>query len=79
MTTRFRAAVLRSYEKPFTVEEVALHEEPADGEILVGSRAAGCAGPTSRSVVRQAGHRSRPCSVTRARGSWWGQAARTPA
>lgn len=40
MTTRFRAAVLRSYEKPFTVEEVALHEEPADGEILV--RIAGC-------------------------------------
>ncbi|MFE0033080.1 NAD(P)-dependent alcohol dehydrogenase [[Kitasatospora] papulosa] len=40
MTKRFEAAVLRSYEKPFAVEEVALHEEPADGEILV--RIAGC-------------------------------------
>lgn len=32
---RFRAAVLRSYESPFTVEEVVLGTGPAAGEILV--------------------------------------------
>lgn len=32
---RFQAAVLRSYEDPFTVEEVALRTEPAAGEVLV--------------------------------------------
>lgn len=37
---RFRAAVLRSYDAPFTVEEVALRTEPAAGEILVA--VAGC-------------------------------------
>jgi threonine dehydrogenase-like Zn-dependent dehydrogenase len=40
MTVRFQAAVLRSYEDPFAVEEVTLHTEPADGEILV--EIAGC-------------------------------------
>ncbi|XMN04852.1 NAD(P)-dependent alcohol dehydrogenase [Streptomyces griseobrunneus] len=37
---RFGAAVLRSYEDPFAVEEVMLKSGPADGEILV--RIAGC-------------------------------------
>ncbi|MEU6539030.1 NAD(P)-dependent alcohol dehydrogenase [Streptomyces sp. NPDC047000] len=37
---RFRAAVLRSHEDPFTVEEVALRTEPAAGEVLV--EIAGC-------------------------------------
>ncbi|WP_432051614.1 NAD(P)-dependent alcohol dehydrogenase [Streptomyces xiamenensis] len=38
---RFRAAVLRAYEGPFTVEEVALRAEPAAGEILVEIAGAG--------------------------------------
>ncbi|MEU7473520.1 NAD(P)-dependent alcohol dehydrogenase [Streptomyces sp. NPDC044984] len=37
---RFQAAVLRSYENPFTLEEVALRTEPAAGEVLV--EIAGC-------------------------------------
>ncbi|MGC5038581.1 NAD(P)-dependent alcohol dehydrogenase [Streptomyces sp. DT190] len=37
---RFQAAVLRSYEDPFTVEEVELRAEPAVGEVLV--EIAGC-------------------------------------
>ncbi|MEU9757281.1 NAD(P)-dependent alcohol dehydrogenase [Streptomyces althioticus] len=32
---RFQAAVLRAYDAPFTMEEVALQTEPAVGEILV--------------------------------------------
>lgn len=41
MTTRFRAAVLRSYEEPFAVEDVVLDTEPAPGEILVEIAGAG--------------------------------------
>ncbi|MFF3484102.1 NAD(P)-dependent alcohol dehydrogenase [Streptomyces sp. NPDC002701] len=37
---RFQAAVLRAYEDPFTLEEVALRTEPAAGEVLV--EIAGC-------------------------------------
>ncbi|NDZ99493.1 alcohol dehydrogenase catalytic domain-containing protein, partial [Streptomyces sp. SID10116] len=38
---RCRAAVLRSYEDPFTVEDVLLRTEPAPGEILVEIAGAG--------------------------------------
>lgn len=40
MTMRFGAAVLRSYDSRFAVEEVILNTGPADGEILV--KIAGC-------------------------------------
>lgn len=57
MTTRFGAAVLRSYEKPFTLEEVVLNTGPADGEILV--RIAGCGMCRTDLAVRRSAGRSR--------------------
>ncbi|MFE7622428.1 MULTISPECIES: NAD(P)-dependent alcohol dehydrogenase [unclassified Streptomyces] len=56
MTTRFRAAVLRSYEGPFAVEEVALGTEPAAGEILV--EIAGCGMCRTDLAVRRSAGRS---------------------
>jgi aryl-alcohol dehydrogenase len=53
---RFRAAVLRSYEKPFTVEEVALRTDPAPGEILV--EIAGCGMCRTDLAVRRSAGRS---------------------
>ncbi|MDQ1033924.1 aryl-alcohol dehydrogenase [Streptomyces sp. V3I8] len=56
---RFQAAVLRSYEDPFTVEEVALRTEPAVGEILV--EIAGCGMcRTDLAVRRSAGNSPLP-------------------
>ncbi|URM92837.1 NAD(P)-dependent alcohol dehydrogenase [Streptomyces sp. MRC013] len=51
---RFRAAVLRSYEKPFTVEEVVLRTGPAVGEILVEIAGTGMC-RTDLAVRRSAG------------------------
>lgn len=56
MTTRFQAAVLRSYEEPFTVEEVALRTDLAAGEILV--EIAGCGMCGTDLAVRRSGGRS---------------------
>jgi aryl-alcohol dehydrogenase len=56
MTMRFRAAVLRSYEAPFAVEEVTLRTEPADGEILV--EIAGCGMCRTDLAVRRSAGRS---------------------
>ncbi|WP_234430768.1 NAD(P)-dependent alcohol dehydrogenase [Streptomyces sp. NRRL F-4489] len=56
MTLTFSAAVLRSYESPFTVEDVALHEGPAEGEILV--RIAGCGMCRTDLAVRRSAGRS---------------------
>ncbi|MFE9411562.1 NAD(P)-dependent alcohol dehydrogenase [Streptomyces sp. NPDC006704] len=53
---RFRAAVLRSYEGPFTVEEVALRAAPAVGEILV--EIAGCGMCRTDLAVRHSAGRS---------------------
>ncbi|MDQ0983091.1 NAD(P)-dependent alcohol dehydrogenase [Streptomyces sp. V2I9] len=53
---RFGAAVLRSYEDPFTVEEVVLHSGPADGEALV--RIAGCGMCRTDLAVRRSAGRS---------------------
>ncbi|MEU9795944.1 NAD(P)-dependent alcohol dehydrogenase [Streptomyces sparsogenes] len=53
---RFGAAVLRSYESPFTVEEVILSAGPADGEILV--RIAGCGMCRTDLAVRRSAGRS---------------------
>lgn len=79
MTTRFGAAVLRSYESRFALEEVVLTTGPADGEVLV--RIAGCGMCRTDLAVRRsaAAHRCRPCSATRGPESWWGPAARPPA
>lgn len=52
----FPAAVLRSYEGPFAVEEVALRTEPAAGEILV--RIAGCGMCRTDLAVRRSAGRS---------------------
>ncbi|MFF0728610.1 NAD(P)-dependent alcohol dehydrogenase [Streptomyces sp. NPDC004134] len=51
---RFRAAVLHSYESPFTVEEVVLRAEPAAGEILVEIAGTGMC-RTDLAVRRSAG------------------------
>ncbi|MGA6157131.1 NAD(P)-dependent alcohol dehydrogenase [Stenotrophomonas sp. NPDC087984] len=56
MTKRFGAAVLRSYESPFAVEEVSLGAGPADGEILV--RIAGCGMCRTDLAVRRSAGRS---------------------
>lgn len=53
---RFGAAVLRSYEDPFTVEEVILNAGPADGEVLV--RIAGCGLCRTDLAVRRSAGRS---------------------
>ncbi|MEU6977846.1 MULTISPECIES: NAD(P)-dependent alcohol dehydrogenase [unclassified Streptomyces] len=56
---RFRAAVLRAYEEPFTVEEVALRAEPAPGEVLVAVAGAGMC-RTDLAVRRSAGRSPLP-------------------
>ncbi|MFF7635084.1 NAD(P)-dependent alcohol dehydrogenase [Kitasatospora sp. NPDC008050] len=53
---RFGAAVLRSYESRFSVEEVVLHEGPAEGEVLV--RIAGCGMCRTDLAVRRSAGRS---------------------
>ena len=53
---RFGAAVLRSYESPFAVEEVVLDAGPAEGEILV--RIAGCGMCRTDLAVRRSAGRS---------------------
>ncbi|MEU3448830.1 NAD(P)-dependent alcohol dehydrogenase [Streptomyces thermolilacinus] len=53
---RFQAAVLRSYEDPFAVEEVALRTEPAVGEVLV--QIAGCGMCRTDLAVRRSAGRS---------------------
>ncbi|MBT2377693.1 NAD(P)-dependent alcohol dehydrogenase [Streptomyces sp. ISL-111] len=53
---RFGAAVLRSYEEPFAVEEVVLSSGPAEGEILV--RIAGCGMCRTDLAVRRSAGRS---------------------
>ncbi|MEW5355179.1 NAD(P)-dependent alcohol dehydrogenase [Streptomyces sp. 16-176A] len=53
---KFGAAVLRSYDSPFTLEEVVLAAGPADGEILV--RVAGCGMCRTDLAVRRSGGRS---------------------
>ncbi|MEV8599527.1 NAD(P)-dependent alcohol dehydrogenase [Streptomyces griseoviridis] len=53
---RFPAAVLRAYDGPFTVEEVALASGPADGEVLV--RIAGCGLCRTDLAVRRSAGRS---------------------
>ncbi|MFF8731714.1 NAD(P)-dependent alcohol dehydrogenase [Streptomyces sp. NPDC015171] len=53
---RFQAAVLRSYEDPFTVEEVTLRAAPAAGEILV--EIAGCGMCRTDLAVRHSAGRS---------------------
>ncbi|MFE6984156.1 NAD(P)-dependent alcohol dehydrogenase [Streptomyces griseus] len=53
---RFGAAVLRSYEDPFAVEEVMLDAGPAAGEILV--RIAGCGMCRTDLAVRRSAGRS---------------------
>lgn len=52
----FRAAVLRSYEGPFTVEQVRWNGEPADGEVLV--EIAGCGMCRTDLAVRASAGRS---------------------
>ncbi|GAA3021156.1 alcohol dehydrogenase [Streptomyces fulvorobeus] len=56
MTMRFSAAVLRSYESRFAVEEVRLNTGPADGEILV--KIAGCGMCRTDLAVRRSAGRS---------------------
>ncbi|MFE2040580.1 NAD(P)-dependent alcohol dehydrogenase [Streptomyces sp. NPDC059477] len=53
---RFRAAVLRSYDARFSVEEVTLKAGPADGELLV--RIAGCGLCRTDLAVRRSAGRS---------------------
>ena len=53
---RFGAAVLRSYESRFAVEEVVLTTAPADGEVLV--RVAGCGMCRTDLAVRRSAGRS---------------------
>ncbi|MFQ6142027.1 alcohol dehydrogenase catalytic domain-containing protein [Streptomyces seoulensis] len=53
---KFGAAVLRSYDGPFAVEEVALTSGPADGEVLV--RVAGCGMCRTDLAVRRSRGRS---------------------
>jgi aryl-alcohol dehydrogenase len=56
VTRRVRAAVLRSYEDPFTVEELTLCAEPAAGEVLV--EIAGCGMCRTDLAVRRSAGRS---------------------
>lgn len=56
MRRRFGAAVLRSYENRFALEEVILNSGPADGEILV--RIAGCGMCRTDLAVRRSAGRS---------------------
>jgi len=56
MTMRFRAAVLRSYDGPFVVEELTLRTEPAVGEVLV--EIAGCGMCSTDLAVRRSAGRS---------------------
>ncbi|MFC9792768.1 NAD(P)-dependent alcohol dehydrogenase [Streptomyces sp. NPDC127584] len=56
---KFQAAVLRSYEDPFTVEEVTLRTEPDEGEILVEIAGAGMC-RTDLAVRRSAGRSPLP-------------------
>ncbi|MET8824447.1 NAD(P)-dependent alcohol dehydrogenase [Streptomyces sp. NPDC004610] len=56
MTHTFRAAVLRSYDGPFTVEDVRLTSGPAHGELLV--RIAGCGLCRTDLAVRHSAGRS---------------------
>lgn len=56
---RFQAAVLRSYDSPFTVEDVTLRTEPDDGEILVEIAGAGMC-RTDLAVRRSAGRSPLP-------------------
>ncbi len=56
VTVSFRAAVLRGYEDPFTVEEVTLGTEPGAGEILV--EIAGCGMCRTDLAVRRSAGRS---------------------
>lgn len=56
MTRRFGAAVLRSYESRFALEEVVLDTAPADGEILI--RVAGCGMCRTDLTVRRSAGRS---------------------
>ncbi len=51
---RFQAAVLRSYDAPFTMEEVMLRTEPAVGELLVEIAGTGMC-RTDLAVRRSAG------------------------
>ncbi|AKZ53494.1 Geraniol dehydrogenase [Streptomyces ambofaciens ATCC 23877] len=53
---RIQAAVLRSYEGPFTVEEMTLRTEPAVGEVLV--EIAGCGMCRTDLAVRRSAGRS---------------------
>ncbi|MFI5978904.1 NAD(P)-dependent alcohol dehydrogenase [Streptomyces sp. NPDC051452] len=53
---RYQAAVLRSYDGPFTVEDVALRTEPGAGEILV--EIAGCGMCRTDLAVRRSAGRS---------------------
>ncbi|MFE3551922.1 NAD(P)-dependent alcohol dehydrogenase [Streptomyces kronopolitis] len=53
---RFDAAVLRTYDGRFAIEEVALHAGPADGEILV--EIAGCGMCRTDLAVRRSAGRS---------------------
>ncbi|WP_367540068.1 NAD(P)-dependent alcohol dehydrogenase [Streptomyces globisporus] len=53
---RFDAAVLRSYEDPFAVEEVILNAGPDDGEVLV--RISGCGMCRTDLAVRRSAGRS---------------------
>jgi aryl-alcohol dehydrogenase len=53
---KFRAAVLRSYDSPFTVEEVTLGNAPAAGEILV--EIAGCGMCRTDLAVRRSAGRT---------------------
>ncbi|MFE9780703.1 NAD(P)-dependent alcohol dehydrogenase [Streptomyces sp. NPDC005775] len=56
---KFDAAVLRSHESRFAVEEVLLHSGPADGEILVKIAGCGMCG-TDLAVRRSAGRSPLP-------------------
>ncbi|MEU9031839.1 NAD(P)-dependent alcohol dehydrogenase [Streptomyces sp. NPDC048383] len=56
---RFQAAVLRSYEDPFRVEEVTLRTEPAAGQILVEIAGSGMC-RTDLAVRRSAGRSPLP-------------------
>ncbi|WP_299538048.1 NAD(P)-dependent alcohol dehydrogenase [uncultured Streptomyces sp.] len=56
MIRRFDAAVLRSYDGPFALEEVVLNAGPAPGEILV--RIAGCGMCRTDLAVRRSAGRS---------------------
>lgn len=56
---RFRAAVLRGYTDPFTVEDVALRAGPAAGELLVEIKGSGMC-RTDLAVRRSAGRSPLP-------------------